>query len=134
MPTEILDSYAVLSWLQDEHGGGFVKARLRAANRGDVRLAMSVINLGEVLYHVERKHKLEAAQAVLAAILEMPIEVLPASQERVFAAAHVKANHAVSYADAFAIAAAQELDAAILTGDPEFKRVERIVEIVWLSA
>lgn len=134
MPTEILDSFALLSWLQDERGGEFVKARLKVASLGDVRLVMSVINLGEVLYLVERKHKLEAAQAILAAILDLPIEVLQATQDRVFTAAHVKANHAVSYADAFAIAAAQELDAAILTGDPEFKRVEGMVDIVWLSA
>ena len=54
------------------------------------------------------------------------------TEDRVFAAAHIKANYSVSYADAFAIALAQELNAAIVTGDPEFQAVEKIVRILWL--
>ena len=38
----------------------------------------------------------------------------------------------MSYADAFAIALAQELNATIVTGDPEFRSVEKIVDILWL--
>ena len=41
------------------------------------------------------------------------------------AAAHIKAGHALSYADAFAVAVAQELDAVMLTGDPEFELRQR---------
>jgi ribonuclease VapC len=48
------------------------------------------------------------------------------------AAAHIKANHSVAYADAFAVAAAQELGGAVLTGDPEFKEVEELIAVEWL--
>jgi ribonuclease VapC len=39
----------------------------------------------------------------------------------------------MSYADAFATALAQEFDATILTGDPEFRAVEHLIELHWLD-
>ncbi len=91
------------------------------------RVALSIINLGEVLYITEREVGLVQAQAALAAVEQLPIEILPAARESVLAAAYIKANYRVAYADAFAIAAAQELGGRILTGDPEFEfsRVDR---------
>ena len=43
----------------------------------------------------------------------------------------LKAQHALSFADCFAVATAQRENAVILTGDPEFKNVEKIVSIDW---
>jgi hypothetical protein len=39
-------------------------------------------------------------------------------------AAELKANHAIAYADAFAVATALEFQATLLTGDPEIKPLE----------
>ena len=43
------------------------------------------------------------------------------------------AQEPVAYADAFAIAAAQELGGSVLTGDPEFETVEILIKIEWLD-
>jgi predicted nucleic acid-binding protein len=48
------------------------------------------------------------------------------------AAARLKARHTISYADAFAVALAQELGAPVVTGDREFEHVESLVEVLWL--
>ena len=40
----------------------------------------------------------------------LPIEVLPADNQTVLAAAHIKANHPISYADAFVVVAAAETE------------------------
>jgi len=50
----------------------------------------------------------------------------------VIPAAQIKTQYPISYADAFAVALAQELNAIIVTGDPEFKQVESIVTLFWL--
>lgn len=47
--------------------------------------------------------------------------------------AHLKARHAISYADAFAAAAAFELDAELLTGDFEFAALAGALKIRWLG-
>ena len=43
-----------------------------------------------------------------------------------------KATHTISYGDAFAVALAQELEATLVTGDPEMKSVETSINIMWL--
>ena len=58
--------------------------------------------------------------------------VVEADRKLALAAAHVKAHHAISYADAFAVALAQSRQATLLTGDPEFRKVENLVAIDWL--
>ena len=62
----------------------------------------------------------------------LPILITDVDKTRVLDTAHVKANHAISYADAFAVALAKELDAPVLTGDPEFEKMEPLVQVFWL--
>jgi len=125
----VLDSYALLAYLAAERGGDRVQEILSQAIDGTCAVYCSHINLGEVVYIVERERGLARAQETLGLIDQLPVAVLPASRESVLAAAHIKAGHALSFADAFAVAAAQELDAVILTGDPEFDSVEQIVKV-----
>jgi ribonuclease VapC len=96
-------------------------------------LFLSIINLGELLYIIEQRGGASKAQEALALIRQLPIEIIPADESAVFAAAHIKANHALSYADAFAVAAAMHEKACILTGYPEFKGVEQIIKVEWLG-
>jgi ribonuclease VapC len=76
---------------------------------------------------------LALAQAALAAVEQLPVEILPVTNERVLAAAHIKANYTIAYADAFAVASAQELDGLVVTGDLEFTAVEKLVPVEWLG-
>lgn len=46
-------------------------------------------------------------------------------------AAHLKANHTISYADAFVGIAAQKINGIIMTGGPEFEEVTELVQIEW---
>jgi predicted nucleic acid-binding protein len=62
----------------------------------------------------------------------LPILITDVDEKRVLCAAHIKANHAISYADAFAAALAKELDAPVVTGHPEFGKVEPVVRGFWL--
>jgi predicted nucleic acid-binding protein len=128
-PAYVLDSYALLAYLAAERGGDRVREILSEAIDGKCAVHCSVINLGEVVYIVERERGMTSAQETLGLIDQLPIELRPASREAVLAAAHIKAGHALSYADAFAVAAAQELDAVILTGDPDFDSVEQIAKV-----
>ena len=128
----ILDSFAVLAYFQAEPSGPKVKDLLSRAKAGESVLFLSVINLGEVIYTVGQKLGDEIADEILHDILNLPIKLAEATMDRVLAAARIKAQYAVSYADVFAIALAQELDAPVLTGDPEFKKVESFISLVWL--
>jgi predicted nucleic acid-binding protein len=128
----VLDSFALLAYLGGERGMARVREILASSTQGQCRVCLSLISLGEVLYIIERERSLPKAQQALAAIEQLPLEILPASRDAVLAAAHVKARFPISYADAFVIAAAQEEDATIVTGDPEFAAVQSQARIEWL--
>lgn len=109
-----------------------VQEILESALTGHSRVICSLINIGEVLYITEREVGLPQAQAVLAAIEQLPVELLPVTKDTVLAAAHIKANYSIAYADAFAVAAAKEFNGIVLTADPEFEAVEEVVNVKWL--
>jgi ribonuclease VapC len=131
--TFVLDSFALLAYLQDESVASQVEKLLEKASKDRCRLLFSLINLGELLYITERRGGVAKAQDALALIRQLPIELIPADEQLIFAAAHIKANHSLSYADSFAVAVAMQEDATILTGDPEFQSVEKLVKIEWLQ-
>lgn len=128
----ILDSFALLAYLENEVGATIVQERLQAARNNECALFLSTINLGELIYIIERERGLTTAQLALAQVQQLPIQLLEATLTRILAAAHIKAHSPISYADAFVVAAAQELQATILTGDPEFAKVAVPVKIEWL--
>ena len=128
----VLDSYALLAYFADEKGRETVEEVLREASNGDVLLRMTMVNLGEVIYIAERKRGLHAAQLTLSRIRELPIRLINIDEELSLAAAHIKARYAISYADCFAAALSIQYRSILLTGDPEFKKVEKDIEIYWL--
>lgn len=132
MSDYVLDSFALLALLRLEQGADQVTALLQEAEQGTSRVLMSLISVGEVVYIVERRWGETHLRNFLAHLEAAPIEVAAVDRGRVFAAAHVKAHHPISYADAFAVALAQELEATIITGDTEFHAVEGLIPVLWL--
>ncbi len=131
-PRLVLDSFAVLAFYRAERGGSAVRDLLRQARHGEADLAMSVINLGEVFYRTIREHGIQLAQEMLADFEEYPVAVVDVDQELALAAANLKGLYRMSYADCIAAALALRLDAAVVTGDPDFRQVEDRVAIEWL--
>ncbi|HBK53592.1 MAG TPA: VapC toxin family PIN domain ribonuclease, partial [Syntrophomonas wolfei] len=86
-----------------------------------IKLYMTWINVGEVYYRVWREYGKIEAERVLDILSAWPLEILVADSELTIAAAAVKAQNKLAYADAFAIGAAILKQAELVTGDPEIK-------------
>lgn len=130
----VLDSYALLAYFEAEPGSEQVGTLLEVAKEGKHRLYMCVVNLGEVVYIVERERGLPKAQEVLARIDELPIEIVNADRTLTLAAAHLKMDCPIAYADCFAAALSQIKNATLVTGDPEFRKIKPDcdLQIEWL--
>jgi predicted nucleic acid-binding protein len=118
-----LDAFAWLAWLQDEPGAATVQRRLDDSDRGRADCVTSIINLGEAYYRLVRVDRREQAESLwrMAIRRQLPVSVKEATQRRVRRAAELKSNHAIAYADAFAVATALEFRATLVTGDPEIR-------------
>ena len=128
----ILDSFVLLAYFGNEPGAETVEQLLRQAQGETVTIHLSLVNLGEVYYITQRERGQDVALATLAFIDQLPFLQQAIDRPRVLAAAALKANYAISYADAFAAALAQQLQGPVVTGDPEFHKVAALVEILWL--
>ncbi|MGB4965632.1 MAG: type II toxin-antitoxin system VapC family toxin [Microgenomates group bacterium] len=128
----VLDSYALLPMMQDVSGAQFVEDLLVASQEKRATIFMSIINLGEIVYILERRLGVDHAQNLLAIIDNLAITVEHADRERVLSAARFKATGGLSYADSFALALAVEKEATLVTGDSEFKQFEKKISIKWI--
>jgi predicted nucleic acid-binding protein len=97
-------------------------------------LWMSVINLGEVYYRVAREQHFLAAERVLIWLEARSLRFAMPDRTLTLEAAKIKSRYPLSYADCFAAALAQQLDASVVTGDPEFRPLERagMITVEWL--
>ena len=130
----VLDSFALMALFQEEPGAAKVQELLAGALGGEHELYMSVVNLGEMVYTVENRRGLEASQEALAAADQLPIEVVEVDRPLALSAARLKAVSGIGYADCFTAALAQRLDAAVVTGDPDFRQIEHLVAVEWLQS
>jgi ribonuclease VapC len=130
--TVILDSYALMAFFEEEPGSRAVLELLTLASAGTVELVMSVINWGEVYYISLREYGEKAAENVAAAIRSMPVKMVTVDEPMAKTAAVFKARYAISYADAFACALASHLNGEVVTGDREFREVEREITVWWI--
>jgi len=129
---KVLDAHPVVAFLEDEAGADQVRGLLLRAEAGKVRLAMTVVNLGEVWYAIARADSPESADRLVQEIRGMAIEIVDVDWALSREAALLKARGGVSYADCFAAALARTRKGEVVTGDPEFRRLEDAVRIAWL--
>jgi ribonuclease VapC len=131
----VLAAWAVLALLRGERPAGEVVRRyVRRTAGGRFEVLLNVINLGEVLYRLIQVEGRTKATERFARFRRGPVIVVPARESLVLEAAELKAGHALSYADAFAVATARKAALPVLTGDPEILalptsvvRVRRVV-------
>jgi ribonuclease VapC len=135
MATKVLDSWALIAFFEDEPAAAAVEKLLAQAAADKHKLLLSVVNWGEIYYNTMREVSQEAAEQKAREIATLPIDIVGVDDDLKLArqAAIFKATRKMAYADCFAAALAKEKKAELVTGDPEFKEVEKEIRIVWLT-
>jgi predicted nucleic acid-binding protein len=128
----VLDSYAMISFLQREEGFETVKKAMEKSIQKGIKLLMTTVNWGEVYYIIKREEGERVAEAMAEIMDTLPVELLSADRELAKQAAGLKSCKKMSYADCFAAAAAMINKATLITGDEEFKEVEKEISIEWI--
>ncbi|HEV8717289.1 MAG TPA: PIN domain-containing protein [Candidatus Binatia bacterium] len=70
-------------------------------------------------YFIARREGEHIAEETLEELRCLPLTILSPEPDTILKAARLKSRHARSYPDAFAVVTAQELQATLLTEDPE---------------
>ena len=131
----VLDSFALIGYLENEAFSSRVETLLKQAREGKNLIYLHAIHLGEVYYIILREQGQDLADLAYARIRAFPLTYIEIIDEELLrTAATLKAKYPISYADAFAAAMAVMNNAFLLTGDPEFRVIEKKekISIEWL--
>ncbi len=128
----VLDSYALIAYLNKEEGYNKVSEIFENCSAIDEYALMCVVNFGEVYYHALRVGGEPKAKLFLEIIKALPIEIIEADINLTLLAAEIKAFNKMSYADAYAAALTKLKKAILVTGDKEFKTLDSEIKINWI--
>jgi len=128
----VFDSWPIFAFLNDEPTAGEVQSLLREGRETGRPMWITAVNLGEIWYGVARRTSFEAAEQTVERVRRLGLEVVNADWTLTRLAAQFKARYRLSYADCFAAALAKQHAVEVVTGDPEFRQLEKEVKIRWL--
>jgi len=134
MAIKVLDSWALIAFFEDEPAAERIEKVLAQAAADKHKLLLSAVNWGEIYYITMREISQDAAERQSRSIAALPIQIVEVGSDLALVrqAAIYKATRNMSYADCFTAALAKLKNAELLTGDPEFREVEKEINIHWL--
>lgn len=133
MKRYVLDSYAILAYIEGEEAGRLVSEIFKKALRQEAEIQLCVVNWGEVYYIALREGGKSHAESYRDTMAKFPITIIEANKELTLQAATIKAKSKMSYADCFAAGLTKLRKAELVTGDPEFKQIESEIRIHWIT-
>lgn len=128
----VLDSWAVIAYLEDEPSALQIADMIANAHDEDIPVYMSVVNVGEVWYITAREISEKDANNIIKELRDLRIQFQDVGWELTQEAARFKSQHKMSYADCYAAALAKTKNATLITGDHEFGAIENSIKIQWV--
>src|SRR3990167_5720530 len=125
MKRYVLDSYALIAYFEGEKGAKAVAGIFKDALADKAEEFLCVVNWGEMYYIALREGGDDKAELYRSTLAKYPITIIEANKELTLQAARYKAFQKISYADAYAAALAKLRKAELVTGDKEFKPLDR---------
>ncbi|HWB32551.1 MAG TPA: PIN domain-containing protein [Acidobacteriaceae bacterium] len=132
--TYVLDSSALLRFLEGDTGGRSRKAGAVESTSRHSRAAISSVNWGEVIGVIAKRQGEVAANSLLTDLAPYKLEIVPVNAEHAHHAAYIKLNLKIPYADSFAVELASAPDHILLTADFDFKPAAQTVTLEFLPA
>lgn len=135
MTVFVLDSSAVLRYIDNEAGGDRVNAIFKACVRRQAEMRISALQWGEVAGYLRRQLGASGGKRALESLLPFELQIIPATSERAVRAAELRSDRKIPYIDAFAVELAMDsAENVLVTADFDFKCVEDLARIEFLPA
>ena len=133
MVTYILDSSAILRYLDGEAGSERVAEIIKGHLTGRWNAVISAIHWGEIAGITCKIHGQAAVELVVSRLLAFGMEIMPVAPEQAVRAALIKVSRKIPYADAFGVELAAEFsDHVLVSADFDLKAAARGVKIEFL--
>lgn len=131
MKDYVLDANALVRLFRDQDGAGKIQDLIEQADKKQVLLHISAVNLAEVLYVSARYSTLDEARRAIQEVKGL-VDFVAADAEQTLEAAEIRTHYKLGLADCFAAALAIRSGATLVTADPEFAKLGRKLKILAL--
>ncbi|MDQ1331177.1 MAG: uncharacterized protein QG578_1444 [Thermodesulfobacteriota bacterium] len=124
----ILDTSALLTYIEDEEGAADVENFLIKAERGEAEIYISFISLTEIFYiSIQEKGETEALRRI-ELIQSLAVHVVESYKDLNMKAGKLKAVNRISLADSFIAALCRDYQGILVHKDPEFEKMSPSLE------
>lgn len=123
----ILDTSAILTYIEDEAGADLVEGLLIQAEQSTVQIHICFVSLTEVFYITLRKKNELTAQRRIDLIRSLAITIHESHDALNILAGRLKASYRISLADAYIAALCQNLNGTLVHKDPEFEPLSPMI-------
>jgi predicted nucleic acid-binding protein len=125
----VLDANAVIRYFQNQAGAETIERLIGRTQRGEAILSIAAVNLGEVLYTLAKSIGLDRTMVYIQA-LGQSVETVPMDQEFALAAATIKFQYKLGYADSIAALLAMRRRGTLVTADPDFVKFGKRLKVL----
>ena len=133
MVTYVLDSSAVLRYLDGDAGSDRISEIIKGHLAGGCEAVISSLHWGEIAGHTCKRRGKGALDLVLSRLAAFGIPVVPVDGDRAVRAALIRLKTSIPYVDAFGVElAADSRERVFVTADFDFKPASRDVKIEFL--
>jgi len=135
MTIYVLDSSAVLRYVEASAGAEIIEDILVACVTNQAAVCVSAVQWGEIAGRLRQRFGERDEMRILSSLLPSEATIVSVSGERAVKAAGLKIDRKIGYADAFALELAMESpDRVLVTADYGFKAVDDLAQIEFLPA
>lgn len=124
----ILDTSALLTYIEDEDGSEYIENLLIAAEKGEAAIHIAFISLTEVFYITAREQNESAALERIRLIQSLALQIHESDENLNIHAGKIKAGNTISLADAYIAALCQEQNGILVHKDPEYEKLSRSIK------
>jgi len=119
----ILDTSAILTYIEDEDGSDYVENLLIDAEKGIADIYVSFISLTEVFYITMREKDEPLAVERIKLIQSLAMKIQESDEMVNINAGKLKARNSISLADAYIAALCQIHNGILVHKDPEYEKL-----------
>jgi len=123
----VLDTSALLAYIENEDGADEIDSLLKQALQNQLLLFMSVMSSVEIFYISWQEQGMVVAVERLKLLNDLPITQVALDNQLVQLIGEIKATKKMSLADSCIAGLAKFKQAILVHKDPEFEQVENII-------
>ncbi len=120
-PKYLLDTSAIMTFIEDEAGAQIVSDILNKAKNGHAEIYISFMSVMETCYKVYQEKDEQCSRKIFNYLAHLPVKRVDVNDELILRASFLKGTHYFSMADAWILATAKYLNACLVHKDPEFE-------------